>query len=103
MVEPSGLTYVSFLSFTQLKAYHACTVGKGKQTAKAEIEKRNFKEMTCREALKYVAKMLKLCHEEFKDKKFELELSWVCEESERKHSLVPKELQVSSLNFTHYF
>ena len=34
------------------------------------FEKRNF--LTC---IKYVAKMLKLCHEEFKD--FELELSWI--------------------------
>ena len=48
--------------------------------------------MTCKEALKYVAKMLKLCHEEFKDKKFELELSWICEESGKKHCLVPKDI-----------
>lgn len=47
MIEPSGLCY----------AYHACAIGKGKQIAKAELEKRSFKDMTCRQALFYVAKM----------------------------------------------
>ena len=39
------------------QAYHACAIGKGKQTAKAEFEKRNFKEMSCRDALFHVAKL----------------------------------------------
>jgi 20S proteasome subunit alpha 7 len=31
-------------------------------------------------------------HDSVKDKEFELELSWVCEESKNLHSFVPKEL-----------
>jgi 20S proteasome subunit alpha 7 len=34
-----------------------------------------------------------LCHEEFKEKKFELELSWICPESNNKHEMVPKSLR----------
>jgi hypothetical protein len=47
--------------------------------------------MTCREAMKYIAKMyyslnilyyfllrLILSHEEFKEKKFEYEITWIC-------------------------
>lgn len=56
-------------------------MGKGKQIAKAEFEKKDWKNLTCREALVFVAKMLNLTHEEFKDKRFEIELSWLCEES----------------------
>ena len=47
--------------------------------------------MTCREAMKYIAKMyyslkfyfifylrLILSHEEYKEKKFEYEITWIC-------------------------
>lgn len=36
-----------------------------------------------------VAKVLLTCHEEMKDKKYELDLSWVCDESDRRHELIP--------------
>jgi len=49
--------------------------------------------MTCKEALFYVAKMLHLCHEEFKDKKYELEISWICDATEKVHKKIPKDLQ----------
>ena len=39
---------------------------------------------------------LHLCHEEFKEKKFELEMSWVCEASNNQHQMVPKDLKVYS-------
>ena len=48
--------------------------------------------MTCREALNYVAKILHLLHDEVKDKPFELELSWICQESGWKHRFVPEEI-----------
>ena len=57
-------------------------MGKGKQLARTEIEKLKFEEITCREAAVIVAKVLLTCHEEMKDKKYELDLSWVCDESE---------------------
>ena len=40
-----------------------------------------------------VAKVLLTCHEEMKDKKYELDLSWVCEESEQRHQLIPKDVK----------
>jgi len=63
MIEPSGFSYVKFpylnrrKNYCIKKAYHACAIGKGKQTAKAEFEKRNFKDMNCKDALFYVAKL----------------------------------------------
>ncbi len=32
-------------------------------------------------------------HDDIKDKDFELELSWICPESNNQHQLVPKELR----------
>ena len=40
-----------------------------------------------------VAKVLLTCHEEMKDKKYELDLSWVCEESEQRHQLIPADVK----------
>ncbi len=37
-------------------------------------------------------------HDEVKDKDFELELSWVCEESGRKHTFVPEDLRQDAIN-----
>jgi len=83
MIEPSG----------QYFGYYGCAAGKGKQTAKSELDKRNFKDMTCKEALFHVAKMLHLSHEEFKDKKYELEITWICDATNQKHEKIPKDLQ----------
>jgi len=72
--------------------------------------------MTAREAIKHAAKMcvtssalwsvfdanylrvyflfsIYMVHDDVKDKAFELELSWVCTESNNLHEFVPKELQ----------
>ena len=48
MVEPSGTCY----------QYYGCASGRGKQSSRNEIEKKNFKEITCQEALPQIAKML---------------------------------------------
>lgn len=82
MIEPSGVSY----------RYFGAAAGKGRQAAKTEIEKLNLETLTCREALKEVAKIIHTLHDESKDKPFELEMSWVCEESGNTHSAVPKEL-----------
>ena len=81
-VEPSGLTY----------NYFGCAIGKGKQAAKVEIEKLKLGEMTCKDVLKEVARIIYSVHDDVKDKDFELELSWVCEESGWVHKMVPKDL-----------
>ncbi|ORX69685.1 N-terminal nucleophile aminohydrolase [Linderina pennispora] len=89
MVEPSG----------QYFGYHGCAAGKGKQVAKTEIEKLKLSEMTVREAIKEAARIIYSAHDETKDKLFELELSWVCEESGRKHQRVPKELIEEAIQY----
>lgn len=83
MIEPSGLAL----------GYHACAIGKGKQLARSELEKREFKTMTCKEALFYVIKLLHLSHEEAKEKKYEIELSWIHESTGFRHQSIPKDLK----------
>ncbi|XP_070299528.1 proteasome subunit alpha type-3 isoform X2 [Salvelinus sp. IW2-2015] len=83
MVDPSGISY----------GYWGCAIGKAKQAAKTEIEKLQMKDMTCRELVKEVAKIIYIVHDEVKDKSFELELSWVGEVTNGKHELVPKDIR----------
>lgn len=59
MIEPSG----------QCFEYYGCASGKGKQIARNEIEKKNFREMTVEEALPLVVKILLTAQEENKDKR----------------------------------
>ena len=81
-VEPDGSGY----------KYFGCALGKAKQQAKTMIESLNLEELTCRQAVEEIAKMLHQVHDELKDKAFELEMSWICEESGRKHVLVPEDV-----------
>lgn len=48
MVEPSGACF----------EYFGCASGRGKQLARNEIEKRNFRDMTVEEAMPYITKIL---------------------------------------------
>jgi len=82
MIEPSGVFY----------GYHGCAVGKAKQNAKTEIEKLKLENMTCKEAVKEIARIIYIVHDEVKDKAFELELSWVGTETDGLHRMVPNDL-----------
>ncbi|KZV27386.1 hypothetical protein F511_02495 [Dorcoceras hygrometricum] len=82
LVEPSGISY----------RYFGAAIGKGRQAAKTEIEKLKLSEMTCRQGIVEVAKIIYGVHDEAKDKAFELEMSWVCDESNRQHQKVPDDL-----------
>jgi len=82
MIEPSGVSY----------GYYGCAAGKARQNAKTEIEKLKLDNMTCKEAVKEVAKIIYVVHDEVKDKAFELELSWVGTESNGIHQMVPKDI-----------
>ena len=86
MVEPSGACF----------QYYGCASGRGKQLARNEIEKVNFKEKTVEEALPLIAKILLKCQEEMKDKKQELELSIMSESTGYKHKILDR-AQVDSL------
>ncbi|KAL6009796.1 Phosphoprotein associated with glycosphingolipid-enriched microdomains 1 [Asimina triloba] len=72
--------------------YFGAAIGKGRQGAKTDIEKLKLSEMTCREGVIEVAKIIYKLHDEAKDKAFELEMSWVCDESNRQHQKVPDAL-----------
>merc|ERR1711879_1043279 len=82
-VEPSGLAY----------KYKGTAVGKGRQAAKTEIEKMlaNPEGVTCKAALQQVAKIMHKVHDE-KDRDFELEVSWICAQSNHEHRAVPDDL-----------
>jgi len=71
--------------------YYGHAVGKGARQAKGMIEKMKLSEMTCVEAIKHLAHIIHKGHDE-KDKNFELEMSWICPQSNDEHSLVPPEL-----------
>ncbi|KAG0871775.1 hypothetical protein G6F16_005655 [Rhizopus arrhizus] len=83
MIEPSGVYW----------GYRGCAVGKGKSVAKTEIEKLDLENMTVREAVNEITRIIYTCHDDVKDKEFELELSWICAESKYKHQFVPNELK----------
>jgi len=82
MIEPSGVSF----------AYYGAAIGKAKQAARGELEKLKLSEMTCKEAVVEVAKIIHMVHDEVKDKDFELELSWICPESNFKYQVVPKDI-----------
>jgi 20S proteasome subunit alpha 7 len=78
-IEPSGVSY----------RYFAVAIGKYKQGSSSELEKLDFTKLTVKEAVNHVARIIYKLHDEVKDKELELELSWVCDESNRLHVPVP--------------
>lgn len=80
-IDPSGMVF----------KYSATAIGKGKQAAKTELEKILGSETTCEQAIVQIAKVLHKVHDE-KDKEFELEMSWICPNSNYEHAVVPKDL-----------
>lgn len=91
MVEPSGTTY----------SYYACAAGKGRQPAKTELEKLdlNKEPISCQDAVKQICRIIYMLHDENKDKPFELELSWLSEATQWKHTGVPKDIIASSVEW----
>ena len=82
-IEPSGVSY----------KYYACAIGKNKQGAASELENIKFNEITCKDGIKHIARILYKLHDESKDKELELELSWISNDTQRKHQLVPDQLR----------
>lgn len=72
--------------------YHAIALGKAKTIAKTELEKFDFTTLTCREAVKKVVAILHDVHDKSKDKLYDIEVAWVCDESNRVFTHVPQEL-----------
>ena len=80
MIEPSG----------QLYQYYGCASGRGKQLVRNEIEKGKFRELTVKEALPRVAKMLLKAQDEMREKKMEIALSVLCEENKWTHRIIDR-------------
>jgi len=87
-VEPSGISYRFF----------GTAIGKHMRSAKSELEKIDFKNYTCREAIKEIARILVKNHDDVKEKDYEVEMSWVCEESHRRHTAIPAELLTEAVS-----
>ena len=88
MIEPSGLYW----------GYYGAATGKGRQAAKAELEKLDLSggEFTLAEAVKEAARIIYVAHDDNKDKEFELEMSWISGHdgpTKGLHQEVPKALR----------
>jgi len=88
MIEPSGLYW----------GYYGAATGKGRQAAKAELEKLDLADagadMTLEQAVKEAARIIYVAHDS--DKEFELEMSWISAASgptKGRHQEVPKALR----------
>ena len=82
MIEPSGMYW----------GYYGAATGKGRQAAKAELEKLdlNSGDMELEHGVREAAKIVHIAHEDNKDKDFELELTWVGRRTEGRHEEVPE-------------
>lgn len=86
LIDPSG----SYLG------YRGAALGKGRQLAKTEIEKLDLDTLTLDQAVKEAARIVYKCHDENKDKDFELEMAWIGPKTKGgkgEVEIVPKDVQ----------
>lgn len=79
------------------KGYYGAATGKGRQAAKAELEKLDLASgnFTLSEGVKEAARIIYVAHEDSKDKEFELEMSWISSldgPTKGRHEEVPRHL-----------
>lgn len=90
MIEPSGTCW----------GYLGAATGKGRQTAKSELEKLDLGNLSIEEGVKEAAKIIYLAHEDSKDKEFELEVSWVSASATNGlHQFVPESVLEEAKQF----
>jgi 20S proteasome subunit alpha 7 len=87
MIEPSGLYW----------GYYGAATGKGRQSAKAELEKLDLAAgtLSLHDGVKEAARIIYVAHDDNKDKDFELEMTWISNldgPTKGRHEEVPKEL-----------
>jgi len=78
----------------------AAAVGKARQAAKTELEKllpTARSSLDCRNALVQAAKVLLTVHDETKDKNYEIEMSWISEETDWKTQIVPDDIREAAI------
>lgn len=99
MLEPNGSYW----------GYMGAATGKGRQSARAELEKliaKNTNEedgaitLKVRDAIKEIARIIYVAHEDNKEKEFEVEISWCSiEDTQGKHKLIPQDLFDEAINY----
>ena len=82
---------------TLLQGYYGAATGKGRQAAKAELEKLDLTSgnLNIYDGVKHAARIIYIAHEDSKDKDFELEMSWISSvdgPTKGKHQEVPRDL-----------
>lgn len=87
MIEPSGLYW----------GYYGAATGKGRQTAKAELEKLELEkgELSLSDGVKEAARIIYVAHDDNKDKEFELEMTWISNvagPTQGRHEEVPRDI-----------
>ena len=80
-----------------LQGYYGAATGKGRQSAKAELEKLNLPAgtLSLADGVKEAARIIYVAHADNKDKDFELEMSWMSSldgPTKGRHQHVPKEI-----------
>lgn len=106
MIEPSGLYWVSSRAAIPImnrickltvpsQGYYGAATGKGRQAAKAELEKLDLSSgtLSLESGVKEAARIIYVAHEDSKDKDFELEMSWISAvdgPTKGRHEEVPK-------------
>ncbi|TPX15586.1 uncharacterized protein E0L32_004284 [Thyridium curvatum] len=92
MVEPSGMYW----------GYYGAATGKGRQAAKAELEKLDLSGgesgggLSLEEGVKEAARIIYVAHDDNKDKEFELEMTWISSAdgpTKGRHEEVPKAMR----------
>ena len=90
---------VHFGELTGKQGYYGAATGKGRQSAKAELEKLDLGSATCpltlKQAVMEAARIIYVAHEDSKDKEFELEMTWISAldgPTKGRHEEVPREL-----------
>eukprot|EP00657_Telonema_sp_P-1_P009874 TRINITY_DN410_c0_g1_i1.p1 TRINITY_DN410_c0_g1~~TRINITY_DN410_c0_g1_i1.p1 ORF type:complete len:260 (+),score=63.77 TRINITY_DN410_c0_g1_i1:217-996(+) len=96
MLATHGRDGYELYQLDQAGAAYRCfagAIGKARTAAKTEIEKLNLEELSAQDALFELGKIIHTVHDDVKDKAFELELSWISEQTNNEFLLVPKEMK----------
>ncbi|KAL4493549.1 hypothetical protein ABPG72_004042 [Tetrahymena utriculariae] len=73
--------------------YYACAQGQGKQEVMAHFGRRNFRDLTCEEALPYVILALNKARKEANEGIYQYEVSWITEQNNYVHCHVPNDIR----------
>ena len=91
MLEPSGLYW----------GYYGAATGKGRQAAKAELEKLDLAGagITLEQGVREAARIIYVAHDDNKDKEFELEMTWISTTdgpTKGRHVAVPEAIRLEA-------